>query len=120
MKRVLAALLLLGASPPGAVDDALVTGDALPPKLSDYRFFVGETPNARVTDYHLNTPLFSDYADKDRYFYLPPGTKVSFDAAGTVAFPVGAAIIKTFRYGARKVETRVLLHRSNGDRKSVV
>ena len=114
MKRALVALLMLGASPPVGVDDALVTGETLPPKLSDYHFFTDETPNARVTAYHLITPLFSDYADKDRYFYLPQGTKMSFDAAGTVAFPVGAAIIKTFRYGARRIETRVLLHRSNG------
>lgn len=114
MKRVLAALLLLGATNPPTVDDALIVGDTLPSKLSDYRFFVGEAPNARVTGYQLNTALFSDYADKDRYFYLPPGTKVSFDAAGTVEFPVGAAIVKTFRYGARKMETRVLLHRAAG------
>ena len=114
MRRVLAALLLLGATNPPPVDDAVVAGESLPPKLSDYRFFAGETPNARVTAYHLNTPLFSDYADKDRYFYLPPGTKVRFDADGTAQFPVGAALIKTFRYGARKVETRVLLHRHAG------
>ncbi len=27
-----------------------------------------------------------------------------------LAFPVGAAITKTFRYGDHKVETRILLH----------
>jgi uncharacterized repeat protein (TIGR03806 family) len=31
-----------------------------------------------------------------------------------LAFPVGAAIIKTFRYGDHKVETRVLLHQASG------
>ncbi|CAM3209149.1 Cytochrome c domain-containing protein [Sphingomonas antarctica] len=114
MKRALAALLLLGTAPLPQVDDALITGDTLPPKLSDYRFFNGGAPNARVTAYHLNTTLFSDYTDKDRWFYLPPNTRVSFDAAGTVQFPQGAAIIKTFRYGDRKLETRVLLHRGAG------
>ncbi len=112
--RAMLPLLILGAAPAVPVDDALIAGDALPPKLSDYHFFNGDTANARVTAYHLNTPLFSDYTDKDRWFYLPPGTRITFDAGGAAQFPKGAALIKTFRYGARKLETRVLLHRANG------
>ena len=50
--RLLACLagwaLLASAAPPG-VDDALIAGDTLPAKLSDFRFFVGDRPNARVT-----------------------------------------------------------------------
>lgn len=111
----LTALLLASASPaPPPVDAALVAGDALPPRLSDFRFFVGERPNARVTGYSLNTPLFSDYTDKDRFVFMPAGAKLTFDAAGAPQFPVGAALIKTFRYGARKLETRLLLHRPGG------
>jgi uncharacterized repeat protein (TIGR03806 family) len=114
VKRALAALLLLGAAPIATVDDGLISGDTLPPKLSDYRFFNGEAANARVTAYHLTTPLFSDYTDKDRFFYMPPGRRIRFDASGAAQFPVGAALIKTFRYGPRKLETRVLLHRAAG------
>jgi uncharacterized repeat protein (TIGR03806 family) len=113
-RRTLLPLALLGAAPAVPVADALIVGDILPPKLSDYHFFNGAAANARVTPYHLTTPLFSDYADKDRYFYLPAGTKVTFDRAGIAQFPVGAALIKTFRYGARRMETRVLLHRPAG------
>lgn len=112
--RALLPLLILGAAPVAPVDDVLIGGDTLPPKLSDYRFFNGAAANARVTAYHLNTPLFSDYTDKDRFIYLPPGTRISFDASGAAQFPVGAALIKTFRYGPRKLETRVLLHRAAG------
>ncbi len=115
MWRVMPAFLLLGAAPappPVALD--VIASDALPPKLSDFRFFNGGTPNAGVQAYALNTPLFSDYAEKDRYLYLPPGTKAKFTGDGLPELPVGAALIKTFHYGATKVETRVLLHRASG------
>jgi hypothetical protein len=115
MWRVLPALLLLGAAPvpqPVALD--LIRSDALPPKLSDFHFFNGTSPNEGVRPYALNTPLFSDYADKDRYLYLPPGTSATFSGDGLPELPVGAALIKTFHYGATKVETRVLLHRATG------
>ena len=115
MWRVLPALLLLGAAPvpqPVALD--LIRSDTLPPKLSDFRFFNGTAPNAGVRPYALNTPLFSDYADKDRYLYLPPGTSATFKGDGLPELPVGAALIKTFHYRATRVETRVLLHRASG------
>jgi uncharacterized repeat protein (TIGR03806 family) len=108
------AISLVGASAPPAVDAALILSDALPPKLSDFRFFNRTAPNARVMAYRLTTPLFSDYADKDRYVFVPAGQSASFDAEGKIQFPIGSAIVKTFSYGATKIETRVLLHRSSG------
>jgi len=107
-------LLLIGATTPPPVSRDLIDLDVLPPRLSDFNFFVGGKPNARVTPYALTTPLFSDYAEKDRYFYVPAGQQATFDSAGKIQFPVGSAIIKTFRHGATKIETRVLLHRAAG------
>ena len=44
-------------------------------KLSDYGFFKLPLANLEPTDqvvlYDLNTPLFSDYAFKKRFIYLP-------------------------------------------------
>lgn len=103
------------------VDDAVVTADALPPKLSAFGFFTdlaARTPAARVTPYQLNTPLFSDYTDKHRYLYVPAGAKLGYDPKGVLAFPVGAALIKTFGYGEgagfKPIETRLLLRRASG------
>ena len=103
------------------VDNAAITADALPPKLSAYGFFSdlpARTPAARVTPYTLNTPLFSDYAEKQRYLYLPAGVQANYDPETVLALPVGAALIKTFGYqqnGAFKpLETRLLLHRAAG------
>jgi uncharacterized repeat protein (TIGR03806 family) len=105
---------LVSARAPASVATDLILSEVLPPRLSNFRFFDGDRPNARVVAYRLTTPLFSDYADKDRYLFVPAGQRAGFDADGKVVFPVGSAIIKTFRYGAQKIETRVLLHRASG------
>lgn len=115
-----------GAAPSTAVDLARLMSATPAPKLSDYRLFTdadGERANAGLTPYALNTPLFSDYAEKQRYVYLPPGKHVPFSETGVLDFPVGAVLIKTFAYPAdfrrptehvRKIETRLLIHRASG------
>ena len=117
------ALLALpaGAHQPAGVADAVILSDGLPRSLSDYRFFkdsAGWQPNARVTPYTLNTPLFTDYAEKYRFIYLPEGTKARTHGDGLLDFPVGSALIKSFGYERdgqpRLLETRVLLHRADG------
>jgi uncharacterized repeat protein (TIGR03806 family) len=105
--------LLTSAAPPG-VNDALIAGDALPAKLSEFRFFTGGKPNARVQPYTLSTPLFSDYSDKDRFIYVPAGPTAKANGEGLIDFPVGSALIKTFSYPGRVLETRVLLRRAGG------
>ncbi len=116
MRRLLPLVLLLAAAPaPRPVDDALIGSETLPQRLSEFRFFTDAgRANSRLAPYALNTPLFSDYADKDRFLYVPPGQQIAYSGDGVPRFPVGSALIKTFRYGVRKVETRVLLHRANG------
>jgi len=87
--------------------------------LSSYRFFSGPdathlAPNDRVVPYDLNTPLFSDYALKDRFIYLPSGQTIDYDDVDSFALPVGAALIKTFSFPERVIETRVLFHDVDG------
>ena len=77
-----------------------------------------QTPAARVTPYRLNTPLYSDGAEKLRFVYLPAGMQAKAQGEGLLDLPVGAALIKTFAFpenGKRRlIETRVLLHRADG------
>jgi uncharacterized repeat protein (TIGR03806 family) len=115
-----AATLALAQAPVG-VNDAAITGDALPAALSEYRFFTdlkARTPNPRLFGYVLNTPLFSDYAEKQRYLYVPAGQAAAYDSDGVLRLPVGSAIVKTFGYAQsgtfRPLETRLLLHRASG------
>ena len=104
-----------------APNDAVVTGAGLPATLSEYGFFVNasaQAPAARVVPYRLNTPLYSDGAEKLRFAYLPPGAQAKADGENLLRLPVGAALIKTFAFqegGKRRlIETRVLLHRADG------
>ncbi len=130
MRRALAALLgclAFGAAPaPEPVALTELLADTPAPSLDAYRLFTddaGRHPNASLTPYALNTPLFSDYAEKTRYLYLPPGTKARYRATGVLDLPVGAALVKTFAYPAdfrrpdervRSIETRLLIHRRSG------
>ena len=49
------------------------------PKLSDYHFFEGDlknlTPSLNVIPYEPASILFSDYAHKKRFVWMPEGTK---------------------------------------------
>lgn len=110
-----------GAPDAPRVNDAAVAGTGMPRTLSEFGFFADaaqQQPSARVTPYALNTPLWSDGAEKLRFIYLPEGTRLEADGEGLLQFPVGAAIIKTFAFGEgaerRLIETRVLLHRADG------
>lgn len=126
-RAVLAAALFsavaaMAATPQGgAVSDAAITADAMPRTLSEYGFFrdaPAQVPADRVTPYGLNTPLWSDGAEKLRFVYLPEGETARADGEGLLQFPVGSALIKTFAFeerGKRRlIETRVLLHRAEG------
>jgi len=128
LAAALCALWLSGAAAPASppVDAALLVADDPAPTLDAYHLFTdasGREPNAGLTPYALNTPLFSDYAEKFRYLYLAPGTAATYRAQGVLDFPVGAALIKTFAYPAdfrepdaklRFIETRLLIHKPGG------
>lgn len=121
----LASLTLVAAQPAPVALDALLAADPAP-TLAAYRLFTdpGATqPNARVTPYTLNTPLFSDYALKHRYLFVPPGKTVGYRSSGVLDFPVGTALVKTFAYPAdmrvkgspeRFLETRLLVRKADG------
>ncbi len=130
MRRLLAslaALLAIGAAPaPAGVNvDALLSSTPAP-TLDAYGLFQdagGRTPSPRVLPYDLNTPLFSDYAEKSRYVFVPAGRKVRYKSEGAFDFPVGATLVKTFAYpadlrrpneGVRFLETRLLIRKPQG------
>ncbi|MDD3838882.1 MAG: hypothetical protein PHG43_13715 [Phenylobacterium sp.] len=131
MRRALAGLacaaaLLAGGTAPAP---AHVSGKALLAErpalnISAYGLFdAAGRPAAELVPFAPATPLFSDYAEKQRWFYLPPGTRIRYTPQGPLDFPVGAAMVKTFAYPAdlrrpneavRKLETRLLIHRPDG------
>lgn len=98
-----------------------------PERLGQLRLFDwndGElTYNDGVTPYELNTPLFSDFAVKERAIWLPEGEAATYTAAGVFDLPVGTVLIKSFLFpddfrapdrDLRMIETRLLMHGSDG------
>lgn len=95
-------------------------------KLSDYNFFEGDMKNLdpvyKVIPYDLNSSLFTDYAKKKRFVYMPAGTEATYSADGKVLeFPVGTALIKNFYYDniapdntTKLIETRLMVRKSTG------
>ncbi|MFN3875276.1 MAG: hypothetical protein ACK4L7_05130, partial [Flavobacteriales bacterium] len=87
----------LAPAPPGSEDEGVSVdlGQVPYPTLSQYRFFRGplaaQQPNAGVLPYDVITPLFSDYAHKFRFVWMPPGTRAVYAGdAVPLDFPDGA------------------------------
>ena len=59
---------------------------------------------AKQVYYAINTPLFSDYAEKERFINLPTGKKMEFRSQGPFDFPDGAVLIKNFYYNTDRTE----------------
>jgi len=96
-------------------------------RLSEYNFYKGKIsdliPVEDVIPYDVNTPLFSNYAEKLRFVKFPKGTHASYRDSTAFDFPVGTILIKNFYYpldfrkpvGPRKIiETRLLVHQPGG------
>lgn len=111
---------------PAPVDQRAIAAARPPQTLAAFRLFTdagARTPNAGVTPYELNTPLWSDGALKFRYLYLPPGARATYREDGVFELPVGAVLIKTFAIApdmrrptenVRFLETRLLVHQRDG------
>ena len=96
------------------------------PKLSDYRFFEGEMKNLqpayKVIPYDLNSSLFTDYAKKKRFIWMPEGVKATYNTDGSILdFPTGTVLIKNFYYNnvqpsntTKIIETRLMIKKADG------
>lgn len=91
-------------------------------KLSDYHFFKGDihdlVPNKRLLPYNLNSPLFTDYAHKARFIWMPEGVSANYTDTDILDFPNQTILIKVFYYpedfakpaeNRRIIETRMLV-----------
>jgi uncharacterized repeat protein (TIGR03806 family) len=93
--------------------------------LSTYNFFEGNladlNPVAGVLPYDVITPLFSNYAHKKRFIWMPVGSSATFENGNSsLNFPDGTILIKNFYYEnvlpdnqTKLIETR-LMYRIDG------
>lgn len=94
--------------------------------LSDYNLFQGDLkdlePSFGVLPYTLNSTLFSDYAKKKRFIWMPNNTKANYISDDEILeFPLGTILIKNFYYdnvvpnnGSQIIETRLMIHMPQG------
>lgn len=95
-------------------------------KLSDYKFFEGDMKNQKpsldVIPFEPRSTLFTDYAKKKRFVWIPKGVKATYSEDGKVLeLPVGSVLIKNFYYTnvqpnntIRIIETRVMIRKASG------
>ncbi len=130
MRPLLAAALLLagcGSAPPVGDDggvpplDASVPPDLAPPvdllaptgpmKLSEtglYADFGARALAPGVIAYTPRYELWSDGATKQRWLWLPPGTKIDTSDMDDWRFPVGTKVWKQFAVANQVIETRLI------------
>jgi hypothetical protein len=96
--------------------DAGSDGPVAPPTLSATGFFksIGADGGLVLGDgvraYEPRYKLWSDGADKKRWVYLPPGTKIDNTDQDHWVLPVGAKFWKEFALNGKRIETRLVYH----------
>ena len=98
---VLLALLLVGGCTHAPTTVAFQAQEN-PDKLSAWGLFTVAdhhiAPHAGMVTYELQTPLFSDYAQKWRTIWMPKGVHATYSPTQWFDFPVGTIVTKTFYY----------------------
>jgi hypothetical protein len=68
-----------------------------------------------VLEYSPQFALWSDGAEKRRFILLPEGTQIDTSNMDYWSFPVGTKVWKEFTRDTKRVETRILWKRAEGD-----
>jgi uncharacterized repeat protein (TIGR03806 family) len=94
--------------------------------LSEYNFFDGELNNLNpvygVVPFELSSPLFSDYALKKRFVWMPNNVSATYVSDSDILdFPIGTVLIKNFyydnvlpNYSTKIIETRLMIKKTEG------
>lgn len=91
--------------------------------LSDYNLF--DTLNSNETilgtkgfSYEINSELFTDFANKSRYIFLPENQSITFNSNNHFTFPVGTVLVKIFSLdsseSSKMIEVRLGIKKENG------
>ena len=96
------------------------------PNLSDYNFFEGNikdlNPVYGVLPYTLNSSLFTDYAQKKRFIWMPAKARAFYVSDyDPLDFPIGTILIKNFYYenilpdnSTKIIESRIMYRKEEG------
>ena len=90
----------------------------VPTRLSATGCFEPGAPTSAVSTlvpYDVNSPLWSDGAEKRRWMSIPAGAKIHVRDDGDLEPPIGTVLIKEFRLQGKPVETRLFVRHQDGD-----
>ena len=105
--------------PPDAVIARLPARDANEPfylsQTGLYHDIRQKTLRASAVEFTPTHPLWSDGAEKRRWLMLPAGTRIDTTDPARWRFPVGTLLVKEFRLGDRRLETRLIARTGAGE-----
>lgn len=71
-------------------------------------------PSRGLVPYRVNAQLWSDGAEKQRFFAIPDGTTIGVSSSGKLEFPPGSVLTKLFEVEDTLVEVRLLVRHDDG------
>ncbi len=124
VRRAAVCLFALGAcsDPPTVPPDAELLPSALPQLLSETGLYVDITDKdlaPRLVEFAPANVLWSDAADKRRWYGLPVGAVIDSSDMDRWRFPVGTKFFKEFALDGKRLETRLIWRvADSGDREN--
>ncbi len=100
---------LVPSAPPAA--------DDFPQLLSQTGCFDAKDPKKPapgLIPFEVNSPLWSDGADKARYLAVPDGSTITIRDDGDWDLPIGSVVAKTFAVDGKPIETRLFMRHDDG------
>jgi hypothetical protein len=117
MKKIIPAALVVLVALVASVKAVPQAADEPPQALQDtglYTDFAALQVDARHLAFSPQYPLWTDGATKRRWISLPPGTAIDASDPDAWSFPVGTRLWKEFSFAGRRVETRYMERRPDG------
>jgi uncharacterized repeat protein (TIGR03806 family) len=96
-----------GNQPPSTFPDTLSKTGCVDPTDA-------KKPASGVIPYGPASPLWSDGAEKERYMAVPDGKTITVLPDGDFDYPIGTVMMKVFKVGGKRVETRLLIRHDDG------
>jgi hypothetical protein len=107
------ALLALGAcsDPPTVPPDAEILPSTMPARLSEtglYSDIAAKRVSSRLVEFTPANVLWSDGADKQRWYQLPAGAVIDSTDMNHWRLPIGTKLFKEFALDGKRLETRLI------------
>lgn len=71
-------------------------------------------PGPALIPYDVSSPLWSDGADKGRWFALPDNTTITVNPEQDWDLPIGSVVVKEFAVADKRLETRLFMRHDDG------